>query len=31
VVTDWNQFRNPDFARIHKSLRQAVIFDGRNL
>ncbi|MFO7643225.1 MAG: UDP-glucose/GDP-mannose dehydrogenase family protein, partial [Desulfosarcina sp.] len=25
VVTDWNQFRNPDFARIHKSLRQAVI------
>ena len=31
VVTDWNQFRNPDFSRINKLLRQAVIFDGRNL
>lgn len=31
VVTDWNQFRNPDFQRIKKSLKQPVIFDGRNL
>ena len=31
VVTDWNQFRNPDFSRIKKMLRHAVIFDGRNL
>ncbi len=31
VVTDWNQFRNPDFGRIHKLLRIPVIFDGRNL
>jgi len=31
VVTDWNQFRNPDFARIKKLLKIPVIFDGRNL
>lgn len=31
VVTDWNQFRNPDFDRIKSSLKMPVIFDGRNL
>jgi UDPglucose 6-dehydrogenase len=31
VVTDWNQFRNPDFSRIHHLLKVPVIFDGRNL
>jgi UDPglucose 6-dehydrogenase len=31
VVTDWNQFRNPDFLRIKKILKTPVIFDGRNL
>lgn len=31
VVTDWNQFRNPDFKRIEKALKAPVIFDGRNL
>ncbi len=31
VVTDWNQFRNPDFKRIKKNLTAPVIFDGRNL
>jgi UDPglucose 6-dehydrogenase len=31
VVTDWNQFRNPDFPRMKGLLRSAVIFDGRNL
>ncbi|BBO88598.1 UDP-glucose dehydrogenase family protein [Desulfosarcina ovata] len=31
VVTDWNQFRNPDFNRIKKMLVHPVIFDGRNL
>jgi UDPglucose 6-dehydrogenase len=31
VVTDWNQFRNPDFGRMHKLLKLPVIFDGRNL
>ena len=31
VVTEWNQFRSPDFARIKKLLSLPVIFDGRNL
>jgi UDPglucose 6-dehydrogenase len=31
VVTDWNQFRNPDFKRIKKMLKAPIIFDGRNL
>jgi len=31
VVTDWNQFRNPDFAGIARVLNEPVIFDGRNL
>ena len=31
VVTDWNQFRNPDFGRMRRLLKVPVIFDGRNL
>lgn len=31
VVTDWNQFRNPNFEIIKKALSEPVIFDGRNL
>ncbi|BBO72933.1 UDP-glucose 6-dehydrogenase [Desulfosarcina widdelii] len=31
VITDWNQFRNPDFTRIKKILKTPVVFDGRNL
>jgi UDPglucose 6-dehydrogenase len=31
VVTEWNEFRRPDFARMKKLLRQPVIFDGRNV
>jgi UDPglucose 6-dehydrogenase len=31
VVTDWNQFRNPDFNRLKKTLKEPVVFDGRNL
>lgn len=31
VVTEWNQFRNPDFYQIKKKLIEPVIFDGRNL
>lgn len=31
VVTEWNQFRNPDFARIKASLGAPILFDGRNL
>ena len=31
VVTEWNEFRNPDFLTLKKNLRTPVIFDGRNL
>jgi UDPglucose 6-dehydrogenase len=31
VLTDWQQFRNPDFERVAKRLRRTVLFDGRNL
>jgi UDPglucose 6-dehydrogenase len=31
VVTDWNQFRNPDFAGMARKLAAKVVFDGRNL
>jgi UDPglucose 6-dehydrogenase len=31
IVTEWKEFRSPDFDRIKASLRQPVIFDGRNL
>ena len=31
IMTDWNQFRNPDFGRLKKILKSPVIFDGRNL
>ena len=31
IVTDWNEYRHPDFDRIKSSLRQPVIVDGRNL
>ena len=31
IVTEWNEFREPDFARMKKMLRSPVIFDGRNL
>jgi len=31
VVTEWSEYRNPDFDRIAELLKQPVIFDGRNL
>jgi UDPglucose 6-dehydrogenase len=31
IVTEWNEFREPDFGRIKKLLRAPVIFDGRNI
>jgi UDPglucose 6-dehydrogenase len=31
IVTEWKVFRSPDFAVIKASLKQPVIFDGRNL
>jgi UDPglucose 6-dehydrogenase len=31
VVTEWKQFRSPDFSVLKQALGDAVIFDGRNL
>ncbi len=31
IVTEWNEFREPDFTRMKKTMKQPVIFDGRNL
>ena len=31
IVTEWNEFREPDFARMRDLLKQPVVFDGRNL
>jgi UDPglucose 6-dehydrogenase len=30
LVTEWKQFRNPDFDRMKRRMRSAIIFDGRN-
>jgi UDPglucose 6-dehydrogenase len=31
IVTEWNEFREPDFDRMKRLLKQPLIFDGRNL
>jgi UDPglucose 6-dehydrogenase len=31
IVTEWNEFRNPDFEIMRRLLKSPVIFDGRNL
>ncbi|MDH3209442.1 MAG: UDP-glucose/GDP-mannose dehydrogenase family protein [Burkholderiaceae bacterium] len=31
IATEWKEFRSPDFEHIKASLRQPVIFDGRNM
>ncbi|MNY48945.1 UDP-glucose 6-dehydrogenase YwqF [compost metagenome] len=31
LVTEWKQFRQPDFARIRGLMRLPVLFDGRNI
>jgi UDPglucose 6-dehydrogenase len=30
LVTEWKQFRNPDFGRVKRTLRSPIVFDGRN-
>ena len=30
LVTEWPQFRQPDFSKLKQELNQPVIFDGRN-
>jgi len=31
VVTEWNEFREPDFKKMKRAMKQPVIFDGRNI
>jgi UDPglucose 6-dehydrogenase len=31
IVTEWQEFRSPDFAKIKQELASSVVFDGRNL
>ena len=31
IVTDWNEYRHPDFLRIKETLRRPIVIDGRNL
>ena len=31
IVTEWSEFRRPDFEKMRKVMRSPVIFDGRNL
>jgi UDPglucose 6-dehydrogenase len=31
IVTDWNEYRHPDFGRIKETLKNPIVVDGRNL
>ena len=31
IVTEWKEFRSPDFSSIKAKLRRPLVFDGRNL
>jgi UDPglucose 6-dehydrogenase len=31
IITEWSEYRNPDFEKIKSHLKQPLIFDGRNL
>jgi UDPglucose 6-dehydrogenase len=31
VVTEWNNFREPDFGKMRERMRSPVVFDGRNI
>lgn len=31
IVTEWREFRSPDFIEIQKTLKNPIIFDGRNI
>jgi len=31
VLTEWKEYKSPNFATIKASLKKAIIFDGRNL
>ena len=31
IVTEWNEFREPDFDKMRTLLRAPIVFDGRNI
>ncbi|MCX7943551.1 MAG: UDP-glucose/GDP-mannose dehydrogenase family protein [Deltaproteobacteria bacterium] len=31
LITEWNEFRRPDYDKLKKIMRRAIIFDGRNI
>ena len=31
IVTEWNEFRRPDFDRMKSLMKTPIVFDGRNL
>ena len=31
IITEWNEFREPDFAKMRSLMRAPIIFDGRNI
>jgi UDPglucose 6-dehydrogenase len=31
LITEWKEFRNPDFDWLADKMKQKVIFDGRNI
>jgi UDPglucose 6-dehydrogenase len=31
IVTDWNEYRHPDFNRVRATLKRPIVVDGRNL
>ena len=31
VVTEWNEFREPDFVKMRSLMRSPIVFDGRNV
>ena len=31
IATEWSAFRNPDFEKMEELMKDAIIFDGRNL
>ena len=31
ISTEWNEYSNPDFVQIKNTLKNSVIFDGRNM
>ena len=31
LVTEWNEFKEPNFLQIKEKMRQPIVFDGRNI